>query len=239
MADKKPAKEEKKDDKKEAGKEAPKDVGKEAKKDGAAQPAVEGAEGGEVAKPKSKKKLLIIAAGAILVLGLVAAFLLLGGKKHAEEEEGESKDSKKEEKKDEHGKDAKKDPKKDAKKDAKGGHGDKKGEESLSLPSDVKEIVYMDLKEFLVNLETGSNEVSFLKMSISLELPDEETKVVIENNLPRIRDIIQVYLRELKGSELKGSAGLQRLREELIFRINNTIKPRVIRNVLFKEILVQ
>lgn len=236
MADKKPAKEEKKDDKKEAGKEAPKDVGKEVKKDGAAQPAVEGAEGGEVAKPKSKKKLLIIAAGAILVLGLVAAFLLLGGKKHAEEEEGESKDSKKEEKKDEHGKDAKKDPKKDAK----GGHGGgKKGEEPLSLPTDVKEIVYMDLKEFLVNLETGSNEVSFLKMSISLELPDEETKAVIENNLPRIRDIIQVYLRELKSSELKGSAGLQRLREELIFRINNTIKPRVIRNVLFKEILVQ
>jgi flagellar FliL protein len=184
----------------------------------------------EQPKKKNKKVLLIAGLAGILVLAGVAGFLLMGGTKQEGKEHEQDDSHAKKEKKDDHGKKEKKGKKDD--------HGKKDGE-SLDLPYGMDEIIYLDLKEFLVNLETGGNDVSFLKMSISLELPDESTKAVIENNLPRIRDVIQVYLRELKASELRGSAGLQRLREELIFRINSIIKPKTIRNVLFKEILVQ
>jgi flagellar FliL protein len=38
---------------------------------------------------------------------------------------------------------------------------------------------------------------------------------------------------------LKGSAGIYRLREELLARVNNAIAPGKVNDVLFKEMLVQ
>jgi flagellar FliL protein len=46
-------------------------------------------------------------------------------------------------------------------------------------------------------------------------------------------------LRELRVTDLEGSAGLYRLREELTRRVNVAIAPNRIRAVLFKEIVVQ
>jgi len=57
--------------------------------------------------------------------------------------------------------------------------------------------------------------------------------------LPRIVDNVQVYLRELRAEDLKGSAGTYRLREELLKRINATVAPLRIDDVLFLEILLQ
>jgi flagellar FliL protein len=57
--------------------------------------------------------------------------------------------------------------------------------------------------------------------------------------MPRVTDIFQTYLRELRPADLTGSAGLFRLREELTRRVNVTIAPQQINAVLFKEIVVQ
>ena len=57
--------------------------------------------------------------------------------------------------------------------------------------------------------------------------------------LPRIIDNFQVYLRELRVEDLRGSAGLQRLREELLMRVSNAARPAQIRDILFREMLVQ
>ena len=52
-------------------------------------------------------------------------------------------------------------------------------------------------------------------------------------------DAFQVYLRELRKSDLEGSAGIYRLKEELRRRVNLAIYPAKIDSILFKEILVQ
>ena len=39
--------------------------------------------------------------------------------------------------------------------------------------------------------------------------------------------------------DLSGSAGLQRLREELFMRVSNAAAPTVVRDVLFREMLIQ
>jgi flagellar FliL protein len=57
--------------------------------------------------------------------------------------------------------------------------------------------------------------------------------------MPRIMDAFQTYLRELRPSDLEGSAGLYRLKEELTRRVNASIAPARINAVLFKEIVVQ
>lgn len=99
--------------------------------------------------------------------------------------------------------------------------------------------IFYDLPEFLINLNTGGRGTSFLKMKIALELPSEEMVQKVQAIEPRITDSINTYLRELRASDLSGSAGLYRLREELLMRINKSLQPQQVNDVLFKEIIVQ
>lgn len=99
--------------------------------------------------------------------------------------------------------------------------------------------VYFELPQMLVNLSTSGRRTSFLKIVVSLELASESDKASLEESLPRIIDNFQVYLRELRVEDLRGSAGLYRLREELLFRVNSAVSPARVTDVLFKEMLVQ
>ena len=99
--------------------------------------------------------------------------------------------------------------------------------------------VYFELPQMLVNLSSSGRRTSFLKIVVSLELTSEEDKARLESALPRIIDNFQVYLRELRVEDLRGSAGLYRLREELLFRVNAAVSPARVTDVLFKEMLVQ
>jgi flagellar protein FliL len=105
--------------------------------------------------------------------------------------------------------------------------------------SAVPQTVFYDLPQMLVNLNTGGKKNNYLKIAISLELTSEEARAALDNLLPRVVDNFQVYLRELRVEDLRGSAGVQRLREELLMRVNNAVHPIVVRDVLFKEMLVQ
>lgn len=104
---------------------------------------------------------------------------------------------------------------------------------------DNSQSVFYDMEEFVVNLNVGSRRPSFLKMTVSLEVASELQIPIIERAMPRIRDSFQVYLRELRQEDLNGSAGLYRLREELLLRVNKIVYPAKINDILFKEILVQ
>lgn len=100
-------------------------------------------------------------------------------------------------------------------------------------------VVFYDLPEMLVNLSSSGTDASFLKIGISLELDDETVLPELEKLMPRVMDNFQVYLRELRREDLRGSAGIYRLKEELLYRINSSIKPIQVKDVLFKEMLVQ
>jgi flagellar FliL protein len=102
-----------------------------------------------------------------------------------------------------------------------------------------KKVVFYDLPEMLVNLNSGTSTSSFLKLGVSLELADETTVPDLELIIPRIMDNFQVYLRELRKEDLNGSAGVFRLKEELLMRINRSTNPIIVNDVLFKEMLVQ
>ncbi|MDJ0932096.1 flagellar basal body-associated FliL family protein [Breoghania sp.] len=101
-----------------------------------------------------------------------------------------------------------------------------------------KEIYFYDLPEVTVNLAT-QGQAAYLKVRVSLEVADREVANQIEPFLPRVMDVFQVYLRELRPTDLEGSAGLCRLKEELLRRINVAVYPARVDGVLFKEILVQ
>ncbi len=99
--------------------------------------------------------------------------------------------------------------------------------------------VYYDIPDMLVNLNSSGRKIGYLKLSVSVEVGSEEDAGQLEMVLPRIVDSFQVYLRELRVEDLSGSAGLQRLREELLRRVSNAAAPTVIRDLLFREMLIQ
>ena len=103
----------------------------------------------------------------------------------------------------------------------------------------ITQTVFYDLPVLLVNLNSKSRRPSFLKLTLSLELDDAAHVARIQSLQPRIIDNFQVYLRELRVDDLRGSAGIYRLREELLARVNASIHPADVKNVLFKEVLVQ
>jgi flagellar FliL protein len=106
--------------------------------------------------------------------------------------------------------------------------------------TETKAATFVDLPDVLVNLaNAGTDRTQYLKVKIVLELPDAKLVGEIQPLMPRVMDAFQTYLRELRPTDLDGSAGLYRLKEELTRRVNAAVAPNRITAVLFKEIVVQ
>lgn len=195
------------------------------------QEAPEGEEGAEgEASAKKKPPILIIAiAAGVLVLGGggAAAFFLMKPKPAAEAgEHGEEKKEKKKEKKEKEGE----------KKEG-------EGAAAAAGPAPViKEgpdgVVFYTLPDIVVNMQTADGKSTFLKLKLTFELPDEETAEALTPNLPRLQDMFQTFLRELRPEDLNGSQGTYQLRVELLRRVNLVAAPAKVNAVLIEEMLI-
>jgi flagellar FliL protein len=116
-----------------------------------------------------------------------------------------------------------------------------KSEAKAAAANEVKPPVFLDMPDVLVNLSStgGGDHTQYLKVKVVLELPDQSLSAQIQPVMPRLMDTFQTYLRELRPTDLDGSAGLYRLKEELTRRVNAAIAPNRINAVLFKEIVIQ
>jgi flagellar protein FliL len=95
------------------------------------------------------------------------------------------------------------------------------------------------MPDVLVNLNTPPNaRGAFVKLTSTVEIVEADVPAY-EESLPRVLDTLITYLRELRPEDLRGSAGLTRLREELLVRIKVSAAPARVNDVLFREILVQ
>lgn len=114
------------------------------------------------------------------------------------------------------------------------------GEETHAEAAAPKPPVFIDVPEMMVNLVGAPGErVQYLKVKVVLEVKDEPQVEKIKPTLPRVTDLFQTFLRELRPSDLNGSAGLFRLKEEMTRRVNAAISPGQVNAVLFKEIVIQ
>ena len=170
------------------------------------------------AKKKSKKKLIIILAAIILLLGGGAGAYFggfVGGKKADDAQAADAGDAAA--------------PTKGEKAKAKG-----KDKEAADTAG-----VFDDLPDVLVNLDNSGRQAHFLKIKISLEVATKEDQVALDKVMPRVMDQFQTYLRELRTDDLKGAAGIYRLRQELLNRVSAAAAPIEVRDVLFRELLIQ
>ena len=110
----------------------------------------------------------------------------------------------------------------------------------------VKPPAFIDLPDVLVNLTNpsgvggqSSDRTHYLKAKIVLEVTDQKMADDIKPVMPRVMDSFQTFLREMRPSDVEGSAGLYRMRDELTRRVNLAVAPNKVNAVLFKEIVVQ
>jgi flagellar FliL protein len=99
--------------------------------------------------------------------------------------------------------------------------------------------IYFDLPTMIVNLNSTAAKPHFLKLQASLELEAGFDLTTLLPLRPRVIDKFQVYMRELRVEDLRANGGLNILREELLTQINEAIKPIKVKDVLFRNLLVQ
>ena len=99
-------------------------------------------------------------------------------------------------------------------------------------------VVFYTMPDVVVNMQTADGRPSFLKLKLALELPDHDTADVLNPNMPRLQDMLQGFLRELRPEDLAGSQGGYMLRQEILRRVNLVIAPSRANAVLIEEQLV-
>jgi flagellar FliL protein len=184
--------------------------------------AAEGEEG-EGAPAKKKLPLMFLIAGAaalVLVLGgggTAAYIFLLKPKPEAAGKAG-----------------AKKPPAKKGK--------DEKGKKDDKSVGQVREgpdgVMFYTMPDIVVNMQTADGRPTFLKLKLTLELPDQATADALDPNMPRLQDMFQTFLRELRPEDLSGSQGSYQLRMEILRRVNLVIAPSKANAVLIEEMLI-
>ena len=104
-----------------------------------------------------------------------------------------------------------------------------------------KKTAFFDLPDITTNLATapGAERPIYLRLKLAIEVDNDKMVEEIKPMMPRVIDNFQIFLRELRPADLEGSAGLYRLKEELVRRINAAVYPARIEAVLFKDVLVQ
>ncbi|MBA4804770.1 MAG: flagellar basal body-associated FliL family protein [Brevundimonas sp.] len=186
---------------------------------------------GEGAPAKKKLPLLfIIIPAALLVLGGGggAAFFLMQPKAAAADGHAAPK------KDDGHGKKAEK------KGGGHGGGGGGEADASLGVISEGPDgVVFYTLPDMVVNIQAADGRPTFLKLKLTLEMHDAGVAEHLQAEMPRLQDMFQGFLRELRPEDLAGSAGSFQLRAEILRRVNLIAAPGKVDAVLIEEMLVQ
>ena len=181
-------------------------------------PPIEGDAGGS-----KKKKIILILVPVLLLVGGGAGLYFSGmldkllGKEHPASEAS---------------KDGHKEGESEGKKEEGGKEGEKKEGEGVAGPA------FLKVPDLIVNLNSDG-QPRYLRLSIQLEMKNDEDMKSVEKVLPRVIDQFQTYLRELRIQDLRGSKGMYRLQMELLSRVNAAASPVEVKDVLFQEILIQ
>jgi flagellar protein FliL len=209
------------------------------------QPPVDGAEGAEGEGAPKKKglpiMLIAIAGGAVLLLGgggAAAWFLFLAPKPEA----AAAADGHGAPAADGHGAPAAgghgAKPEKGG-----GGHGgggsDKVDPKTQPVIADGPNgVTYFTMPYVLSNIESADGRTAYLKLKLTFECSDHAVAEQLTSEMPRINDILQGFIRELRPEDLAGSEGNYQLRLEILRRINLILAPAKINAVLIEEMLI-
>ncbi|WP_104697677.1 MULTISPECIES: flagellar basal body-associated protein FliL [unclassified Helicobacter] len=98
--------------------------------------------------------------------------------------------------------------------------------------------LYPIAKPFVVNLVT-QNGRRYLKTSITLELSNPKLQAEIDQKTTVVQDIIIDILSSKSIEEIVTTKGKERIKDEILQRVNQILADGFIKNVFFTEFVVQ
>jgi flagellar FliL protein len=187
------------------------------------------ADGNPIAPAKKKPPILLIAIAGVVLLGGLGAggFFLFGPKPAAEAGKAGDKAHAK--------------PKKKEKKGGEGGEGGK-GDKSAGggvVREGPDGVTFYTLPDLVVNIQSAEGKPTFLKLKLTLETRDDSVVERLDAEGPRLQDMFQSFLRELRPEDISGSQGSFQLRMEILRRVNLILAPGKVDAVLIEEMLIQ
>jgi flagellar FliL protein len=116
------------------------------------------------------------------------------------------------------------------------------GDQGEGLPGPDKETkvigVIFVLEPFTVNLADPKGK-RYLKLKVELELNDEKALEIATLATPKLRDMVIMMLTSLSFEEVMTPEGKIRIRDELLERFNQILRPTKVKNIYFTEFVVQ
>jgi flagellar protein FliL len=94
------------------------------------------------------------------------------------------------------------------------------------------------LDPFVVNLdEPGQSR--YLKLTLQIELINAEAETTITKSKQLIRDTILSHLSGLHLADTLGAAAKDKLRTDVVAKLENIVGPKKVRRIFFQEFVVQ
>ncbi len=98
--------------------------------------------------------------------------------------------------------------------------------------------VYYEFPALLVDLKTGRCRSPFIKLR-AVALVSEPDMDRLQEVETQVVDAFQAFLRDHERRDLVGKKGTDKLRQGFLRILNTAMDPAQVRNVLFREILLQ
>lgn len=103
-----------------------------------------------------------------------------------------------------------------------------------------RKTMFVPMDDITVNLRKGvENNSTWLKIKVTLEVSDQNNYDLVILMMPKIVDIFQIYLKELRKNDLDGSFGIYKIKDEMMMRINSILYPGKIEGILFQDFIIQ
>jgi len=119
---------------------------------------------------------------------------------------------------------------------------EEKEKKAEKIVEDIKNIedlgVQFDVGTFIVNLQDRDAD-RYLKVTIVLDVQDENVKMELEKRLPQVKDAITTLLFTKTSNDLRTPEGIEELKEEILKRVNAILPIGGVKNVYFTDFVIQ
>jgi flagellar protein FliL len=110
---------------------------------------------------------------------------------------------------------------------------------AIGTPAGIRpatSLVYLPLEPLVISLG-GRGEARRLRFAAQLEVPPEHLAEVTRL-IPRILDVLNIYLRALEAHEIEEPAALLRLRGQMLRRVQIVTGPGLVNDLLVTEFVL-
>ena len=108
--------------------------------------------------------------------------------------------------------------------------------EKKEAKAKVKSLLSMET--FVVNLADPGGK-RYLRVTIALEIDDQDFVEEVKKNVPKMRDKVLLILPSKKFKDIRTSSGKDSLRKEIIAQLNPLLDKCKITNLYFQEFVIQ